>query len=195
MERKIKVNGVEYESPESMPPEVRKLYDDALRSLGNNVGDTPGGEFAPGGPEPGLHISRSVVINGKTYRSVDELPPEMRELYAKILSARLSGQGMPMKAVLKLSLGILGSSLAKGRGALPGEPASPATVEATHTILGTSSAESTPTATPMPTPTPIDPTPITGDSSSGELGIRLVLITLALLVGAIIVALLFLRSR
>jgi hypothetical protein len=194
VERKIKVNGVEYESPECMPPEVRKLYDEALQSLGNNAQDPLGGTSPAGGPEPGVHFSRSVVINGKTYRSVDELPPEMRELYAKILNARLSGQGMPMKAVLELSLGILGSSLTKGRGALPGEPASPVMVEATHTIVGTSSLESTPIATPMPTPTPIDPTPITSDSSSGELGIRLVLIALALLVGAVIVVLL-LRSR
>ena len=78
MTTRITFNGREYDSPEAMPPEVRAAYDRAVEMLKD------GG--AGSGPNPRINIKMSTnvrfVHDGKTYNSLEEMPPEVRAKYA-----------------------------------------------------------------------------------------------------------------
>ncbi len=77
---RITVNGQSYDSPDAMPPEVRRTYEEAMRSLGPL---TDGGSTQVFG-RTGEHFGASVVVNkvitvnNRSYRSLDEVPPELR---------------------------------------------------------------------------------------------------------------------
>lgn len=72
VKRKFKVNGVEYDSLEAMPPEFRQAVERAEAT-------------------GGLHVSAAadanVVFNGKRYGSREEMPPEERSLYDAAMAA------------------------------------------------------------------------------------------------------------
>ncbi len=78
MSTRITFNGKEYDSPDTMPPEVRQAYERAMELVRKNNG---GGIVAP---HVNLKFSTNVrfVHDGKTYDSVDQMPPEVREKYA-----------------------------------------------------------------------------------------------------------------
>ena len=86
MSQRIVVNGVEYDSPEAMPPDVRAQYERAMAALQQlpervekNVQSMPGGVK--------INVTTRKVqynIDGKTYDDPAQLPPEVR---AKIDSA------------------------------------------------------------------------------------------------------------
>ena len=63
---KIRFNGQEYAGVEAMPPEVRKVYEQA---------------FATGQ----VHRSTKVVFNGHSYASLDEMPAEVRSQYEQVM--------------------------------------------------------------------------------------------------------------
>jgi len=85
---KITVNGQQYDSPEAMPPDVRRMYDDAMRTVGPSLasGQSSGSTQVFTG-HAGQRFGASVVVNkvitvnNRTYGSLDELPPEVRQLY------------------------------------------------------------------------------------------------------------------
>jgi hypothetical protein len=90
METRITVNGVEYRNVEEMPPDVRRQYDRAMQMLadqdGNGVPDILEGKVtsgAGGATKPVsvvTHASSRIVLNGKQYKSWDDVPPQVRAL-------------------------------------------------------------------------------------------------------------------
>ena len=89
---RIEVNGVEYGSVEEMAPDVRRLYEEAMRQLRERG---PGGPDAtPGSPEqPGVKVhatvrtKRRLIVNGEEVANLDELPEGVRDLVRSALAA------------------------------------------------------------------------------------------------------------
>jgi len=71
---KIIVNGKEYGSPDELPPELRKSYDQAILNKS---------------AYPQMHIAGNskVTFNGQTYNSRDEMPEEVRLIYDHAVEA------------------------------------------------------------------------------------------------------------
>jgi len=71
---KIIFNGKEYGSPDELPPEQRKSYDQAIANRS---------------AYPQMHISgiSKVTFNGQTYNSRDEMPEEVRRIYDNAMEA------------------------------------------------------------------------------------------------------------
>jgi hypothetical protein len=95
--RKITVNGREYDSIEHMPPEVRKMYSQAMAALGK--------AGAPGASDHlkanvSCVVKESIVCNNREYKSLDELPPEIRKLVEqmpKLSAGDTTGQVIEVK--------------------------------------------------------------------------------------------------
>jgi hypothetical protein len=88
----IRWNGREVSDPAELPPEVRKLLQDAD---GNGIPDV----LEPGKASAGERLEVKIVeptvieLDGKSYRSVDDLPAEMRESVRAAL-ARAGARGL-----------------------------------------------------------------------------------------------------
>ncbi|MGH7741611.1 MAG: hypothetical protein ACRENS_06260 [Candidatus Eiseniibacteriota bacterium] len=89
---RITINGQEYENPEAMPPSVRQKYEEAMRLIGPSLAGGPSGGstrvFTTGlgkGADVNLTVNQIVTVNGRTYGSVHELPPELRKQYEDAL--------------------------------------------------------------------------------------------------------------
>ncbi len=87
---RIEINGREYASVDDMPPDVRKLYEEALRQLRDQG---PGGPAAgtedAGSPETHTTIrtTRRLIVNGEEISSLDELPEDMRAMVRRALAS------------------------------------------------------------------------------------------------------------
>ncbi len=81
---RIEVNGVEYGSVDEMPPDVRRLYEEAMRQLRDRG---PGGPEAPGSPQVHVQTKRRLIVNGEEVANLDELPEGMRDLVRSALAA------------------------------------------------------------------------------------------------------------
>jgi len=97
---KIVFNGAEYDSVEAMPPDVRAQYNEVLESLKKTGGDEVLSALqrvssGTGGlSETIMTTHREIVVNGKKYGSVGEMPPDVRRLYEKALGqAGAAGAG------------------------------------------------------------------------------------------------------
>ena len=92
MATKIRFNGTEYNSADEMPSDVRAAYDRAL-------------ELAAQGKSGGLlggHVNVKVstkvrlMSGGKTYDNPDEMPPDVRAKYDKVMGQiDKNGNGVP----------------------------------------------------------------------------------------------------
>ena len=80
---KIVLNGREYDSVEQMPPEVREQYLQALGALRDSDGDGVPDVLQQSGSSNGV-VEETFVFNGRKYNSLDELPPEVREMIKHI---------------------------------------------------------------------------------------------------------------
>jgi hypothetical protein len=78
MTQRFVVNGVEYDSPESMPPEVRQQYEHALNAI-RHIGEGGGGA---GEGDVKVNVTTHVRynINGKTYENPAAVPAEIRPM-------------------------------------------------------------------------------------------------------------------
>jgi hypothetical protein len=111
----INFNGQFYNSPDEMPPDVRKMYDEALRIfadrnadgdpdlfsaplVGNMLRDMLADNDADGIPDvmqgqfvqgSGMAVSSAtmIVYDGKTYQSFDELPAKAQQEYRQKMAA------------------------------------------------------------------------------------------------------------
>ena len=87
MTTRIIFNGREYKSPDEMPADVRRLYDQALQQLADADRDgIP--DILEQGPEAGNVIGiqhSSFNVNGRNYASVDEMPWAVRRLFEKAM--------------------------------------------------------------------------------------------------------------
>ena len=88
MSQRIVVNGVEYDSPAAMPPDVRQQYERALAAL-NQVEPTREQrvQSVPGGVNVNVTTRRvQYNIDGKTYDDPAQLPPEIRAKVERALA-------------------------------------------------------------------------------------------------------------
>jgi hypothetical protein len=93
-EMKIVVNGHEYSSADQLPPEAREAYDRAMGMLadrnGNGIPDvlevalekSAAASAGSSGPAMQIYTSHKIIVNGREYASLDEVPPETRRLLA-----------------------------------------------------------------------------------------------------------------
>jgi hypothetical protein len=77
VKKRIVVNGVEYGSPEEMPPDLRAAWERAAAGQG-------------------VHVSGKVTFNGRTYDAPEAMPPEVRKLCEDALAA--AGDAAPGSA-------------------------------------------------------------------------------------------------
>jgi len=83
-----------------MPPDVRQAYEAALASLSKSL-EGGGGLVSLLEHGAGTSIKatfREIVVNGKKYGSVDEMPPEIRRTYEEAMAGLDPGgatRGMP----------------------------------------------------------------------------------------------------
>jgi hypothetical protein len=87
---RITVNGVEYDSVEAMPADVRRQYERAMNMLADRDKDgvpdmLEGSQLSVSGDERNLIISSVTTtrfeIDGKTVESLEDLPPDLREAF------------------------------------------------------------------------------------------------------------------
>jgi hypothetical protein len=76
---RIVFNDREYSSPDEMPPDTRRQYDEVMASV-------VASEKESGPGQPSIKIRTRLVINGKEYSSVAEMPPAIRAAYEKFVN-------------------------------------------------------------------------------------------------------------
>lgn len=110
---KIVINGQPYDGPDAMPPDVRRIYDEAMRAAGppsasrENGGTTQVFTGRAGTLDGSLVVSRVVTVNELTHASVDQLPPDVRKLYQDALEgATPPGVSSRPKGSLHLSVSL-----------------------------------------------------------------------------------------
>jgi len=107
----IVIDGKTYSSVEEMPEDVRRKYESAMQKLGNNQGKLPnllqnadlfadknnnGIPDAFEGMLSNITTSTKIIADGKTYDSLDELPPEIRAKYDQAMNTMdANHNGMP----------------------------------------------------------------------------------------------------
>jgi len=104
---KIVFNGAEYDSVEAMPPDVRAQYDKVLESLKKTGGDEvllalQRVSSGSGGLSGTIKTTYSeIVVNGKKYGSVGDMPPDVRRLYEQALGQAGAGLSRPSSSALR----------------------------------------------------------------------------------------------
>jgi len=104
MRVRIRFNGKEYASLGEMPPEERRRYEEVVQSLGPLLSNPDSNETTRSfeiGKDPGVHatVRTRIVVNGQTYNSPDELPPDLRRHYEEAMRNAGTGKGAPGKNV------------------------------------------------------------------------------------------------
>lgn len=110
---KITVNGQQYDSPDAMPPDVRRIYDEAMRAVGPALagGQTSdstqvlGGQLLPG-VKGNVVIHRTITVNNQTMKNIDELTPELRQRVQAGLQQAGGAAGEGAKAGFHVSLNL-----------------------------------------------------------------------------------------
>lgn len=92
MSVKIVFNGTEYDGIDAMPPDVRTAYEAALESLGKAGGETLASLLKQGGGASIKATFRQIVVNGKKYSSLDEMPPDIRRTYEEAMASLAPGE-------------------------------------------------------------------------------------------------------
>lgn len=97
--KRIVIDGKTYNSVNEMPEDVRKQYEQAMSSLNDqstiNIIDMPADKNKNGVPyimentagAPIVTNAVRVVVNGKEFNSLDDLPPDVRAKYEKAMGA------------------------------------------------------------------------------------------------------------
>jgi hypothetical protein len=90
MAGKITVNGVDYDGIEAMPPEARKLYEQALARvplLADRDGDGVPDVIATNAMalHGGQVVQKTIVVNGVHYDDERTMPPDVLEVYERAM--------------------------------------------------------------------------------------------------------------
>lgn len=121
--KKIVIDGKTYNSMDEMPEDVRRNYEEAMRNFGstansaanplqtlNNAFADSNGNGMPDIMEnqQALNLSGGMkfVVDGKTYNSLDDLPPDARARYEQAMGAMDKNRnGMPdfLEGMMNLS--------------------------------------------------------------------------------------------
>lgn len=101
----IVIDGKTYSSVDEMPPDVRAKYEEAMQKLKTQkVMDVLGDKNQNGTPDifenmsttNVMSTSMNFVVDGKTFNSIEDLPPEVRARYEKAMGALDKNQnGIP----------------------------------------------------------------------------------------------------
>lgn len=98
------IKGRTYDSLEATPPEERRLYQDVMRNMGPELRDADGNgipDIAEGGGTAGrsvgMVVENQILVNGEKYRTVDEMPAEVRALYRDAIAQVGRGPGFTVK--------------------------------------------------------------------------------------------------
>ncbi len=125
MSARIVLNGKEYDGIEAMPPDVRKDYEAVLESLKNTGGEEVL-SLLERGERASIHATfREIVVNGKKYGSVEEMPADVRRVYEQAV-ARMSSAAAESRAVQPVQPAAPPRPAAPARPAGPAPPAGPA---------------------------------------------------------------------
>lgn len=93
MSTRIIFNDVAYDSVEHMPPDVRFAYEQAMLRFEDSDRDgIPDAVQDPGVSEIKVRTETRYVINGREYRSLDEMPPDVRNLIARERTGEMPAQ-------------------------------------------------------------------------------------------------------
>ncbi len=84
VKRKYKINGIEYNSVEEMPPDIRNAFEKAMASRA--------GSDHQGNPAP---VRTKIIFNGTEYDGLEAMPQDVRQLYEKMLRAAETGDVPP----------------------------------------------------------------------------------------------------
>jgi hypothetical protein len=87
---KILFNGQAYSSPDDMPPDVRRAYEEMLERFADKdhsgIPDIFEGRGGTSIQSAQVQYAKDkIVFNGKEYSSPDEMPPEVRRTYDRML--------------------------------------------------------------------------------------------------------------
>jgi hypothetical protein len=139
MNQKIVIDGKVYNSVDEMPPDVRSQYEAAMRNFDKNQNGTPDllenmNPFADQNKDGVLEVfenmpafqgsvgttmqSTKIIVNGQTYDSVDQLPPDVRAKYQQAMgNLDATGNGIPdfMEVCSGLQIGQIKSQPVSGR--------------------------------------------------------------------------------
>lgn len=144
--RVIVIDGKTYDSVEEMPPDIRRRYEQAMQSLGdansNTIPDVLetmnilSDKNRNGAPDIVENIaagqvalnSMKIVVDGKAYTGVENLPPEVRARYNEAMhQLDANGNGIPdfAEGVIQpggspAAVSTLGAPSAPRRAPLPG---------------------------------------------------------------------------
>jgi hypothetical protein len=130
---RITINGQSYDSPDAMPPDVRRTYEEAMRMLGPSLAGGQGSETtevqsgpAGFGVQTNIVVRKKITVKDRTYGSVDEMPPEVRRVVEEQLqNAGGSTAVTPVKPGVHVWLEI-GKSRARTTGDSSTSPLMPA---------------------------------------------------------------------
>ena len=119
MSTKITVNGVAYDGVDHMPPDVRKVYDEALAQVPELADRDPGGVpyiVQRGlGPLQGTTVVRKkIILNGTTYEDEAAMPAEAREAFQQAMRA-MSTSKPTVTNEIKMSFDPIEPAPAEGR--------------------------------------------------------------------------------
>jgi hypothetical protein len=108
---RITINGQHYDSLEAMPPDVRRMYEEAMRAAGPSLtsglsgGSTQVFRGRAGDIGASVVVNRTITVNDRSYGSIDELPPDVRQHYEGALKGAASQVTHP-KASIHLSVNL-----------------------------------------------------------------------------------------
>ncbi len=91
------LNGKEYDGIEAMPPDVRRDYEAVLESLKNTGGEEVLSLLERGDRTSIKATFREIVVNGKTYGSIEEMPAEVRRVYEQAVARMGSAAAAPAR--------------------------------------------------------------------------------------------------
>ena len=95
MSQKIVFNGQEYDGVDAMPPAVRRQYEDVMRLVRGEDRVKVESLVEAGSQSKVIKVTTNVrtriVVNGKEYHSVDEMPAQVRAAYERALAQAEGG--------------------------------------------------------------------------------------------------------
>ena len=125
--RRITVNGRHYGSPEEMPPDVRRQYEEAMRRMGAALADGKASDTTQviTGPvgssgQGSIVVRQTVVVNQAKHGSPGEVPPEVRRLLERARQA--PGTAGASVATMNVTVEAGGPKLRRGDSGRPAAP-------------------------------------------------------------------------
>ncbi|MEW6358863.1 MAG: hypothetical protein AB1696_21200 [Planctomycetota bacterium] len=92
MGSKIIFNGQEYSSVDDMPADVRRAYERVMGMFADRDGDGVPDSVQQSDGAFTADVVTKIVVNGREYNSLDEMPNDVRRMYEMAMSARRDGR-------------------------------------------------------------------------------------------------------